>query len=141
MGFSTNTLMLCSITFLATAACVFVGVHTRQPSSCSSFNISSTEEYACASCLLAISLALARSRSHTAARQSSSFNTLAWFLPHPPTPITAILVSLLVVPTIQGSTTPCILWLRLTLSWHTFHGYSLSTALPFRCLQGGNLYW
>src|ERR687891_616108 len=108
-------LMLCSITFLAT--------------------------YACVSCLFAISLALARSRSHTAARQSNSFSTLAWFLPHPPTPITAILVSLRVVPTIQRSTTPCILWLRQTLSWHTFHGYPLSTALPFRYLQGGNLYW
>src|ERR671920_150791 len=140
-GFSTNTLMLCSITFLATIACVFVGVHTRQPSSRSFSSISSIAEYACAPCLLATSLALAKSRSHIAARQSSSLNTLAWFLPHPPTPITAILVLGLLVSTIQGSTTPCTLWLLQTPSWHTSRGCSLSMDLPFRFQQGDHLYW
>src|SRR5215217_5725169 len=124
-------LMLCSITFLATAACVFVGVHTKQPSSRSFSSISLIAEYACAPCLLAISLALARSRSHIAARQSSSLNTLAWFLPHPPTPITATLVLGLLVTTIPGSTIPCTLPLPQTPPWQTSHASFLSTDLRF----------
>ena len=59
IGFSTNMLIPCCITFLATTACVFVGVHTGEPSSRSFSTISSIAEYACAPCLLAISLALA----------------------------------------------------------------------------------
>src|ERR671938_1163632 len=89
IGFSTKVWMPCCIIFLATVACVFVGVHIRQPSSFCSPSISSIEEYDFTLYLSAICFALVRSRSQIAARQPSSFRTLAWFLPHPPTPTTA----------------------------------------------------
>src|SRR5690606_13472753 len=127
IGFSTNVLTPCSIIFLATKAWVLVGVQTRQPSSRSLPSMSSTEEYDGTPYLSAISFALAASRSQIAARHPRSFSTLAWFLPQPPTPITATLVP----STIQESTSPHSHWHQQKQSWHTFRGCPWLPDLPF----------
>src|SRR5919199_2930105 len=91
-GFSTKTLIPISIIFFATAKWVLVGVQTRHASNfLSLLSISSIEWYDLTLYLSAISLDRFSFTSHIATKTPRSLRTLAWFFPHPPTPIIASL--------------------------------------------------
>ena len=94
IGFSTKVLTPAPSVLDATARWVEAGVQTLTPSSLSCLSISSIELYPLTWYLVGVILRpCSRRRRRRRPGAPSSLSALTWFFPHPPVPITAILVN------------------------------------------------